>query len=89
MPIYGWVAFAILATGLAVLLVGGDGGTVLGVEPGQLGAVTAMLALLVYLGGSVIGTGAKIGPLVQQLAVWGALLLALLMGYWIYQSVVG
>lgn len=89
MPIYGWVAAAILATGLLVLLVGGDGDTILGVAPGQLGALTAMLALLVYLGGGVIGKGQPLGPLVKQLAVWGALLLVLLGGYWVYQSVVG
>lgn len=89
MPVYGWVAFAILATGLAVLLVGGDGDTVLGVSPGQLGALTAMLALLVYLGGGMFGRGQQLGPRARQLAVWGALLLVLLAAYWAFQSFVG
>ncbi|MFK7791772.1 MAG: hypothetical protein AB8B88_03775 [Devosiaceae bacterium] len=88
MPVYGWVAFGILATGLVVLLIGGDSNTIMGATPGQLGALTAMLALLVYLGGGMLGKGQKIGPLIKQLAVWGLMLLALLVGYWVFQSYV-
>lgn len=89
MPIYGWVAIAILATGLLVLLVGGDGGTILGVEPAQLGSVTALLALLVYLGGGMLGRGQAVAPLVRHLVVWGGLLAIVLLGYWLFQSFVG
>jgi len=89
MPIYGWVAAAILATGLLVLLIGGSGDTLLGVEPGQLAAVTAMLALLVYLGGGVFTRGQPVAPLLRHLLVWGGLLAVLLIGYWGYQSFVG
>lgn len=89
MPVYGWVAVAILVTGLLVLLVGGDNGTILGVEPAQLGGVTALLALLVYLGGGMFGRGQPIGPLVRHLLVWGGLLVVLLVGYWLFQSFTG
>lgn len=89
MPIYGWVAAAILATGLVVLLVGGDSGTILGVEPAQLGAVTTLLALLVYLGGGMFGRNQPVAPLMRHLVVWGALLGVLLLGYWLFQNFVG
>lgn len=86
MPVYGWVAVAILVTGLLVLLVGGDSGTILGVEPAQLGGVTALLALLVYLGGNMVGRGQPIAPLLRHLVIWGALLGVLLVGYWLFQN---
>lgn len=89
MPIYGWVAIAILATGLIVLLVGGDGGTILGVEPAQLGGVTALLALLVYLGGGMFGRGQAVAPLLRHLVVWGGLLVILLIGYWLFGRFAG
>lgn len=89
MPIYGWVAVAILATGLIVLLVGGDGGTILGVEPAQFGSVTALLALLVYLGGGMLGRGQPVAPLIRHLVIWGGLLAILLLGYWLFQSFAG
>lgn len=89
MPIYGWVAAAILVTGLLVLLIGSNGDTLLGVEPGQLAAVTAMLALLVYLGGGVFTRGQPVAPLLRYLLLWGGALIVLLVGYWGYQSVIG
>ena len=84
-PLYGWVAFAILGTGLLVLVLGG-GGNLWGVDPGQLAAVTAMLALLVYLGGGMVGRRSDLGPLARQLAVWGVLLALLIGGYLLYES---
>lgn len=89
MPIYGWVAAAILATGLLVLLVGGDAGTILGVEPAQLGSVTALIALLVYLGGGMLGRNQPIAPLLRHLVVWGGVLAILLIGYWVFQNFAG
>lgn len=89
MPIYGWVAAAIVVTGLIVLVIGGSGDTLLGVAPGQLAAVTAMLALLVYLGGGMFTRGQPVAPLVRALAVWGGLLVLLLVGYWLFQSFTG
>lgn len=87
MPIYGWVAAGILITGLVVLLFGGNNGTLLGVDPGQLAAVTAMLALLVYLGGGVFTRGQPVAPLLRHLLIWGGLLALLLVGYWVFQNV--
>jgi aspartyl protease family protein len=86
MPIYGWVAAGILITGLVVLLLGGNNGTLLGVDPGQLAAVTAMLALLVYLGGGVFTRGQPVAPLLRHLLIWGGLLALLLVGYWVFQD---
>ncbi|MBO6674898.1 MAG: hypothetical protein JJ908_01825 [Rhizobiales bacterium] len=89
MPVYGWVAAGILITGLVVLLIGGNSGTLLGVEPGQLAAVTAMLALLVYLGGGVFTRGQPVAPLLRALLLWGGLLVLLLVGYWLFQGFTG
>ncbi|MEM1284888.1 MAG: hypothetical protein AAGH43_05830 [Pseudomonadota bacterium] len=86
MPVYGWVAFAILGTGLVVLLLGGgDGGTLFGVEPAQLAGLTAMLALLVYLGGGMIQPGQQLGTMLRYALVWGALLILLVAGYSFWQ----
>ena len=89
MPVYGWVAVAILITGLAVLLIGGNDGVLFGVDPGQIAALTAMMALLVYLGGGLVGRGQPIGPMLRQLLVWGALLAVILAAYLGYQAFAG
>lgn len=87
MPIYGWVAFAILGTGLLVLLVGaGDDRTLLGVAPSQLAGVTAMLALLVYLAGGMISPAQRLGPLLRYGLIWGALLILLVAGHSVWQG---
>ncbi|MEM6382477.1 MAG: hypothetical protein AAF739_07385 [Pseudomonadota bacterium] len=89
MPVYGWVAFAILGTGLIILLVGGDSDTILGIAPEQLAFVTAMLALLVYLGSGLAGMGARPSGLIGAALVWVFLLAAVAGGYMAYQSWVG
>ena len=89
MPLYGWVAFGILITGLVVLLIGGSGDTLLGVDPGQLAAITGMLALLVYLGGGVFTRGQPVAPLIGHLLIWGGLLAVLLVGYWVFEGFAG
>ena len=87
MPVYGWVAVAILVTGLVVLLFGGNDGVLLGVDPAQIAGVTTMMALLVYLGGGMLGRGQPVAPLLRHLLIWGAVLAALVIGYWLFQDV--
>ncbi len=86
MPVYGWVAFGILITGLLLLVFGGNGDTLLGADPQQIGALTAMMALLVYLGGGMLGRDQPIAPLLRHLLVWGGVFAVLLVGYWAYQN---
>lgn len=86
MPVYGWVAFAVLGTGLVILLLGDGSNTLLGVDPAQLGALTASLALLVYLGGGMFGTKKQTANLLQSLLVWAALLGLVVLGYWLFNS---
>ncbi|MBV6657361.1 MAG: hypothetical protein KI785_06280 [Devosiaceae bacterium] len=85
MPVYGWVAFAILATGLGILLFAGDGPTFAGRPAEQIAALTASLALLVFLGGGVFRRGVSVSGLAGQALVWIAALVALLIGYGLWQ----
>lgn len=85
MPVFAWVGVAILVTGVAVLVLFGDGGQVLGIEPGQLAALTAMLALLVVL----LRGRLPDGPAFGSLAVWGLLLALLVGGYVLWERFAG
>lgn len=89
MPVYGWVAFGILGTGLALLLLGGNDGDLFGVAPEQIAGLTAMLAILVYLGSGLFGRGQALGPLVRQALIWGTALIALALGYSFVQPFLG
>ena len=83
MPVYGWVAFAILGTGLILLLLFGESAA-LGIPAEQLAALTAMLALLVYLGGGMLSGRAPMGTLLRYAVIWGGLLCLVVGGYLVW-----
>ena len=88
MPVFGWVALGILASGLVIMVVGGQDGTILGIAPEQLAAVTTALALLVFLLGGDFGRQ-KLGPMLGQALIWAIALVALVVGYLLFQRFAG
>jgi hypothetical protein len=86
MPIYGWVAVGILITGLVVLLFGGNDGVLLGVDPGQLAAVTAMLAFWFILAAAFSPAANRSHRCCATFWSGAGARAAAGAGYWIYQS---
>jgi len=77
-----WICLGLLAIGLIAAISVGDAGTIGGFAAGDIAGVTAMLALLIFIGGSAIShyrgrlTGAA-----RDLAIWLGLALVLVTGY--------
>lgn len=76
------VGMAILATALAALLLfGGDGGSVAGLSPDSFASLAALTAVAVLVGSALVGNRMATRPKLWHAAVWLAVLVALMAGY--------
>lgn len=74
------IALGILAIGLVVLLVSGDGSSILGLDADRFADLVYAGALLVVLGSAVLWRGGLTGRL-RSLALWLLIVLVLVAGY--------
>ncbi len=75
------LGLAILATGLVVLIVFGDGPSIAGLAPEGFGRLVALSALVVLIGSGLIGFRGRLSPRLWHVAVWLALFVALIAAY--------
>ena len=77
-----WVALIILALG-AILLILNESGMVAGVDTTTFGYVAMFSALIVYLGGGMLGSyrGQRAGAMLRDILIWLALGLGIVMLY--------
>lgn len=76
-----WIAMAILAVGLIVLLASGSGGSVLGLSTDSFGRLVYLSALGAVLCTGILFSGQRFGHTVRLLAIWLLVILALMAGY--------
>jgi len=76
-----WIALFILALA-AMLLISNDSGVIAGIDSSTFGYVALMLALLVFIGGGMLGSyRGRVGEMARDAVVWLALGLGLVTIY--------
>lgn len=76
-----WIAIAILAVGLIVLVASDSGGEVLGMDTDRFGNLVYLAALSTVIGAGILLSGRRFGQTVRTLAIWLLVILALMTGY--------
>jgi aspartyl protease family protein len=84
-----YVALAVIGTGLAVLLLSGDGASLGGLGQDRFASLVSLVAIALVIGAAVIGRnriGAGGRPRLWHAAAWLAVLVALVAGYQAFQG---
>ncbi|MEL6372641.1 MAG: TIGR02281 family clan AA aspartic protease [Pseudomonadota bacterium] len=77
-----WIALLLLIVTGVVLIASHDAGTVLGMQIGDFAMLATMAALLIFIGGALIGDyRGRLTNAVKDFVTWAALALALMVGY--------
>lgn len=76
-----WIAIAILGIGLVLLLWNDSSGSVLGLDTDRFGELVYFVPLGLVLGAGVLGSGIGLGQATRSIAIWLALVVALVAGY--------
>jgi len=77
-----WIALGLLIIAGAVLVLNHDAGTIAGFEPGDFAGIVTGVALLLFLGGSMLsGYRGRFTGALRDAVLWGAMGLALITGY--------
>ncbi len=92
-----WITLIMLLVAAIVALVLGDAGTLGGFSGGQIASLTALVALVIFLGSSLAGDYAgRMSKAVKDFAIWVAIALALVLAYafkddakYLYQRLAG
>jgi predicted aspartyl protease len=80
------VGIGILLTGLAVLLLFGSDGPILGIEPDQLARLTQLGAIGILIAVALVEPWRGLRPRLWHAAVWIGLLAALVAAYQFFQA---
>lgn len=75
------LALALLGTALVVLVLFGDGGSIAGLESERFGRLAYLTTLALVIGAGLVATRGRLSPKLWHVAVWLALLAALMFGY--------
>lgn len=77
-----WIGLVLLALAGIALVLRADQGDIAGLEPSTFAALTAGIALLIFLGASLAGSyRGRLGQAAKDFFVWTCLALALVAGY--------
>lgn len=77
-----WICLALLALAAVAAFVAGDAGTIAGFSGGMIASVAASLALLIFLGGALLGDyRGRLSGAARDLAIWLGLALVLVAAY--------
>jgi aspartyl protease family protein len=76
-----WIAMAIMAVGLIVLVAADSSGEVLGMSTDSFGNLVYLSALGAVIGAGILASGQRFGQTVRTLAIWLLVILALMTGY--------
>jgi aspartyl protease family protein len=77
-----WVALLLLVIAGMALLLRGDAGTIVGIEPSDFALVAAGVALLIFIGSGVSGSyRGRAGQALRDLLMWAVVAFALVAGY--------
>src|SRR5690606_38690786 len=76
-----WIAIAILAIGLIVLVIFDSRGDVFGMSTDDFGRLVHLSALGAVIGAGILFSGQRFGQTVRTLAIWLLVILALMTGY--------
>lgn len=76
-----WIAMAILAGGLVLLVANHDAGTVMGIDNGAFAGMVYLGALAVVIGAGILSRPSRWGNSARMLAVWAVILLVFVGGY--------
>lgn len=76
-----WFAIGALALGVVVLLLGGDTGTIFGMEEESFARIVYLGVLGAVIAAGIVGSGMRFGDVARTMAIWLLLLLMLMAGY--------
>ncbi|MCV0396630.1 MAG: TIGR02281 family clan AA aspartic protease [Rhizobiaceae bacterium] len=76
-----WIAIAIMAAGLGLLLWNDSTGSVAGLETDRFGRLLYLTVLGLVIGAGVLGSGIRLGQATRSIAVWLMILVVLVAGY--------
>jgi aspartyl protease family protein len=77
-----WLALGLLVGAGLILILQHDGGTIAGLEASQFAGLVASLALLIYLGGSIVSRYQnRLSDAVRHFVLWSAFALVLIAAY--------
>lgn len=76
-----WFAIGALALGVVVLLLGGDTGTIFGMEDESFARIVYLGVLGAVIAAGIVGSGMRFGDVARTMAIWLLLLLMLMAGY--------
>jgi len=76
-----WIAIAILAGGLIILVASDSSGEVMGMTTDDFGNLVYLSALGAMIGAGILFSGQRFGTTVRTLAAWLLVILALMAGY--------
>lgn len=76
-----WIAIAIIAGGLVLLVANHDAGTVFGIDNASFASLVSLGAIALVIGSRILRRGTPIGGALRGVALWLLILLVLVAGY--------
>jgi aspartyl protease family protein len=76
-----WIAIAVLAGGLILLVLNDTSGEILGIDSDRLGSLVYLGALGGVIAAGILASGRRFGDTARTLAIWMLIILALMTGY--------
>lgn len=85
-----WIAIVVLVGVAGMILLGGEGDAIAGLNMGEAITATVLVILLAWIGSSLLGDyRGRLLRAVRDLAVWGAVMIALVAGYSYREQIAG